>query len=63
MIFIEALLTVADAAHPLNKTECVEWHNKYREKHQVNTESYIYILVCASAVELNLPEGALLTGV
>ena len=30
----EVLLTTADAAYPLNKAECVEWHNKYRKKHQ-----------------------------
>ena len=43
--FIGVLLTTVDAAYPLNKTECVEWHNKYREKHQVNNFSspwYLY---------------------
>jgi len=34
--FIEVSLTTVNAAYPLNNTECVEWHNKYRQKHQVN---------------------------
>lgn len=30
----EVLVTAADAAFPLDKNECVEWHNKYRQIHQ-----------------------------
>ncbi|XP_028391024.1 uncharacterized protein LOC114515905 [Dendronephthya gigantea] len=28
------IVTTVDAAFPLNKSECIEWHNKYRTKHQ-----------------------------
>ena len=35
-LVLEVSLIAVHATHPLNKTECVEWHNKYRQKHQVN---------------------------
>lgn len=32
--FITGIVVCVYAAKPLNKTECVEWHNRYRKIHQ-----------------------------